>query len=104
MLQTSGMQSRREMTPPGMVNEIAFVEPATANPGLAPWRVSEFHFPYYGDATEKLAYCLRYAILAPSSHNTQPWRLALSDNRIELYADRARRLPVIDPEDRELAG
>ena len=102
MLQTSGMQSRREMTPPGMVNEIAFVEPATANPGLAPWRVSEFHFPYYGDATEKLAYCLRYAILAPSSHNTQPWRLALRDNRIELYADRARRLPVIDPEDREL--
>jgi hypothetical protein len=102
MLQTSGMQSLREMTPPGMVNEIALIEPAKANPGLAPWRVSEFRFPYYGEVAEKLAYCVRYAILAPSSHNTQPWRFTLRDDRVELYADRTRNLPVIDPDNREL--
>ena len=43
-----------------------------------------------------------YAILAPSSHNTQPWLFRIVDNSIELYADRARALPVVDPEDRAL--
>jgi nitroreductase len=40
--------------------------------------------------------------LAPSSHNTQPWLFKIVDNSIELYADRTRALPVVDPEAREL--
>ena len=102
MLQTSGMQSLREVTPPGVINKPAFVDPAPFNPGLAPWRVADFHFPFYGRATERLAYCMRYAILAPFTHNTQPWRFALLDDRLELYADRTCSLPLIDPEGREL--
>lgn len=42
------------------------------------------------------------AILAPSSHNSQPWRFRLAAHRIDLWADRTRALPVNDPEDREL--
>jgi nitroreductase len=42
------------------------------------------------------------AILAPSSHNTQPWLFRIYDDRLELYADRTRALPVNDPHDREL--
>ncbi len=42
------------------------------------------------------------AILAPSSHNTQPWLFRISDSGIDLLADRARALPVNDPLDREL--
>lgn len=42
------------------------------------------------------------AALAPSSHNTQPWRFTVSADRVELRADRSRRLPVNDPDDREL--
>lgn len=42
------------------------------------------------------------AILAPSSHNSQPWLFALTHDGIELYADRRRALPVVDPYDREL--
>ena len=42
------------------------------------------------------------AILAPSSHNTQPWVFELRDDRIRLHADRTRALPVNDPDDREL--
>lgn len=42
------------------------------------------------------------AILAPSSHNTQPWRFRLDGAAIVLYADRLRALPVNDPHDREL--
>src|SRR6056297_2254760 len=43
------------------------------------------------------------AILAPSSHNTQPWLFEIAGDRIRLIADRTRALPVNDPEDRELA-
>ena len=42
------------------------------------------------------------AILAPSSHNTQPWLFAASERHIDLIADRRRALPVNDPHDREL--
>jgi len=37
------------------------------------------------------------AIRAPSIHNTQPWKFALTDNRIDVYADRDRQLRVADP-------
>jgi hypothetical protein len=42
------------------------------------------------------------AALAPSSHNTQPWRFVRSGETLRLYADRSRSLPVNDPHDREL--
>ncbi len=42
------------------------------------------------------------ACLAPSSHNTQPWRFRIRASRIDLLADRTRALPVNDPDDREL--
>lgn len=41
-------------------------------------------------------------ILAPSSHNTQPWRFRTTDSTVDLFADRRRSLPVNDPDDREL--
>jgi len=45
---------------------------------------------------------LGYAVLAPSSHNTQPWRFEIVDDKVFLYADRMRALPANDPDDREL--
>ena len=42
------------------------------------------------------------ATLAPSIHNTQPWRLHLHDARLDVFADRRRRLPVLDPTGRQL--
>lgn len=45
---------------------------------------------------------LEYAVLAPSSHNTQPWLFCLADDHVDLFADRTRSLPVVDPTDREL--
>lgn len=42
------------------------------------------------------------AVLAPSSHNTQPWFFRMREASIELFADRTRALPVNDPDDREL--
>lgn len=43
------------------------------------------------------------AMLAPSSHNTQPWCFRPSESAIDLCADRTRALPANDPDGRELA-
>jgi nitroreductase len=40
------------------------------------------------------------ATLAPSIHNSQPWRFTADDSGLDLYADGARRLPVLDPDGR----
>lgn len=69
----------------------------------APWAVAEAEFPWTGRAAERLAFCVRYAVLAPSGHNTQPWRFKIERDVVELWADRSRALPVVDPEGRELA-
>ena len=39
---------------------------------------------------------------APSHHNAQPWAFRMQAGAVEIYADRSRRLPVADPEDRQL--
>ncbi len=41
---------------------------------------------------------VRFATLAANSHNTQPWKFALSDNRIAIAPDLARRCPAVDPD------
>ena len=46
---------------------------------------------------------LRYASLAPSSHNSQPWYVKpLSPTEWVIGFDRNRRLPVVDPDGREM--
>jgi hypothetical protein len=42
------------------------------------------------------------ATLAPSVHNTQPWRFVVHPDRLDVYADRSRRVPVVDPTGRQL--
>jgi nitroreductase len=46
---------------------------------------------------------VRTAALAPSVHNSQPWYFRLpADDVVEVYADRSRRLPAVDPSGRDL--
>jgi hypothetical protein len=42
------------------------------------------------------------AVHAPSVLNTQPWRFALDDGAVRLYADRSRQLRALDPQGRDL--
>lgn len=65
-----------------------------------PWDVQESSFPDQGSEEDRLRFLLNYAILAPSSYNTQPWLFRVSDNEIAIIADRSRALPVLDPDDR----
>jgi nitroreductase len=66
------------------------------------WKISEDEFPKDGPMYEKLKFFLRYAVLAPSIYNTQPWAYRIvNNNTIELYSDRKRILPLADPRGRE---
>ncbi len=45
---------------------------------------------------------VRYATLAASGHNSQPWRFRIVDKRVEVLPDLSRRTPVVDPDDHHL--
>lgn len=69
---------------------------------LEAWNIDEKDFPASGSAADKLTFCVRYAILAPSLLNTQPWKFVVENDTVRLYADRKRGLAMMDPDDREL--
>jgi len=71
-------------------------------PKLTPWLVSPEDFDPAAPARERLTFLVRWAVLAPSSHNTQPWLFHVGDDEIWIYADHSRWLQVADPAEREL--
>jgi len=54
------------------------------------------------DAPAVLRELVRYATLAPSSHNTQCWKFRLGDRSISILPDYQRRCPIVDPDDHHL--
>lgn len=53
-------------------------------------------------ATPDLRDLVRFATLAPNSHNTQPWKFRLGAETIDILPDFSRRTPVVDPDDHHL--
>ena len=45
---------------------------------------------------------VRYATLAPSSHNTQCWKFAIEGWGVAILPDLSRRCPAVDPDDHHL--
>lgn len=66
------------------------------------WNVDTDDFPADGAIEAQARFLLRYAILAPSSHNTQPWRFDVHGNEISVAAVESRWLDAADPDKREL--
>lgn len=66
------------------------------------WNISPDRFPAEAAWQERLEFFVRYAILAPSSHNTEPWQFRVQDNRIDVLLDFSRWLKVADDDQREL--
>ena len=54
------------------------------------------------DLRDRAEEIVRAASRAPSLHNAQPWAFRVGPAEVEVYADRDRRVPVVDPEDRQL--
>jgi hypothetical protein len=65
---------------------------------------TEVHSPFAlpTDHQAVLREIVRYATLAPNGHNAQPWQFVVRDHEIEIHPDFTRRLPAVDPNDREL--
>lgn len=55
-----------------------------------------------GDKSALLRELVRYATLAPSSHNTQCWKFRIEADSISILPDAARRCPAVDPDDHHL--
>lgn len=72
------------------------------DPRVTPWQIDESEFYEIEGKRAQIEFLLRYAVLAPSSHNSQPWSFRITDEGVEVYADYNRRVPVADPADREL--
>jgi hypothetical protein len=66
------------------------------------WGVDAGDYPADAPLDERLRFLLRYAILAPSSHNSQPWRFRIEGNAVHVAADESRWLRAADPDRREL--
>ncbi|HVS31401.1 MAG TPA: hypothetical protein VMS98_08090 [Thermoanaerobaculia bacterium] len=72
------------------------------DPRHTPWHLDESEFYELESRTDQVNFLISWAVLAPSSHNTQPWTFRITDDGVEISADFTRRLPVADPEGREL--
>jgi nitroreductase len=72
------------------------------NPHLQPWTIDADSFPADSFASDQMEFLLGYAVLAPSTHNTQPWLFRINAMNLDVVADRRRALRVVDPYDREL--
>ena len=55
-----------------------------------------------GDRLATLHELVRYATLAPSSHNTQCWKFRIDANAITVAPDFSRRCPAVDPDNHHL--
>ncbi len=63
------------------------------------WRPAEV---VTGDSLATRRELVRYATLAPSSHNTQCWKFRIEQDAITILPDLTRRTPVVDPDDHHL--
>ena len=66
------------------------------------WMIDADDFPSEGATERQVEFLLGYAVLAPSSHNSQPWRFRVSGNEVAVEADGSRWLRAADPDRREL--
>ncbi|HET7437102.1 MAG TPA: hypothetical protein VFN10_20495 [Thermoanaerobaculia bacterium] len=67
-----------------------------------PWIIDEADFYELETHAEQMNFLLRYAILAPSGHNSQPWSFRITRDGVQVFADTSRRLMIVDRDDREL--
>ncbi|PKL16157.1 MAG: hypothetical protein CVV49_17625, partial [Spirochaetae bacterium HGW-Spirochaetae-5] len=76
----------------GILPGLSYLERVFAEENTSPVNISE-----------RDRFLLRHASLAPSGHNTQPWRVKIvSDSEWIIGWDKTRSLPAVDPRNREL--
>lgn len=69
---------------------------------FAPRQTNDEFFPYSGSKEARLRFMLKYAILAPSHYNAQPWKFRVVSDGVEILRDTSRGSNIVDPNFREL--
>ncbi len=67
-----------------------------------PWDIKKEDFPDGGNLIDKIKFVLGYAILAPSTHNSQPWLFKIEGGLVKIYYDPNLKLLEADPKGRDL--
>lgn len=67
-----------------------------------PWSIRREDFPKKGTIEDQIKFVLSYAILAPSTHNSQPWLFKIQAGFCKIYYDKNLKLPEADPLGRDL--
>src|SRR3989338_9612586 len=60
------------------------------NKGYTVWKIEADEFYKTENLFDQMLVLLKYASLAPSTFNSQPWRCRINDNQIEVYLDTDR--------------
>jgi EmrB/QacA subfamily drug resistance transporter len=71
--------------------------PLVAKKNYLAWAVQASNYRSDWSGREKLRFFARYALLAPSAHNTQPWRFELQEESMTIRPDSARALTFSGP-------
>ncbi len=64
--------------------------------------IAERDFPVNGSPREKLVFAIKYAALAPTESDWQPWHFRVADTHLELMTKNVPAREVVDPDRREL--
>lgn len=56
------------------------------------WEINSNEFSHDWGNVEKLLFFAKYAVLAPSGHNSQPWKLEAQKNRLKVAINQMRHL------------
>jgi len=66
------------------------------------WQVDPKEFFTIIKDDDRIKFLLRYAVLSPSTHNSQPWLFKVDNNKCFIYPDPDKKLPEADPQSRDL--
>jgi len=62
------------------------------------WKIDEKNFPKKGSIEDQIRFLIGYGVLAPSTHNTQPWLFEITNDTLNLLPDPDRFLKTGDPD------
>src|SRR3989344_126196 len=66
------------------------------------WDIEVDDFKKIISDEDKIKFIIGFGVLAPSSHNSQPWSFLIEKNVIHIFKETSRRLSVGDTNDRLL--
>lgn len=66
------------------------------------WQINPQDFSKQSTDKDRLLFLLNFSVLAPSSHNSQPWRFLIQKNQIDILPNWQRALPISDSDHRQL--